>query len=62
MKIPYLTAYLAKRRLNKRMAALCRQSLHNAAKKRSDAAVRANQTRQHYDSSTDRLCKAVRRG
>ena len=59
MKIPFISAYLSDRRLNKRISELCRQSLHKRAQKRSEAAVRANQTRQHYDSASDPVCREL---
>ena len=54
-----ISRYLARRRLNKRIAELFRQSLHERAQKRSEAAVRASQTRQHYDSASDPVCREM---
>lgn len=53
MKIPWLSKYLAAKRINRRLETLCKQSLYAQARKRSQAAVKGNATRNHHNSKAD---------
>ena len=62
MNIPFITRYRARKAATKRLDELCKNARFNRAKNRSDAGVKAAQTRQHFDSSTDPVVMEVRHG